>query len=149
MESDSACHAFNGKTARNAPMFEAGGILYVYLCYGLHNLCNVVVDVEGIASAVLLRAGLVHRGTEKVRKRRGGRLDLIGPGKFGQALGLTPADSGRSVCTDIVITEGFHPTTIRTAKRVGIDYAKPKDRDAPWRFIAEGFEDLTISDLKH
>ena len=143
VESDSACHAHNGKTLRNAPMFESGGILYVYLCYGIHHLCNIVVDAKGTASAVLLRAGLVHTGHDKVKQRRGGRLDLVGPGKFGQALGLTTTDSGRSVVTDIRITEGYTPITIRTAKRVGIDYAKPKDRDAQWRFIAEGFENLT------
>ena len=146
MEGDSACHAFNGKTARNAPMFESGGILYVYLCYGIHNLCNVVVGAEGTASAVLLRAGLVYDGHEKVKARRGGRLDLIGPGKFGQALGLTPTDSGRSVLTDIKITEGYTPTSIRTAKRIGIEYAEPKDRDAHWRFIADGFAPMETTD---
>ena len=54
-EGDTACHAHCGKTERNAPMYEAGGIAYVYLCYGMHNLLNVVTGVKGYSEAVLIR----------------------------------------------------------------------------------------------
>ena len=145
LPSDSACHAYKGKTDRNSPMFKCGGILYVYLCYGIHHLCNVVVDREGVASAVLLRAAQVYAGEQVVRERRKGRLNLVGPGKVGQALNLTPQDSGRTLSGDVVITEGFSPAKIDTAPRVGIEYALPRDRDAHWRFIANEFTDYKRS----
>ena len=97
---DSACHAYKGKTERNAPMFGPPGRAYVYLCYGMHNLFNVVVDKEGVAAAVLIRACRVLVGEDIVRNRRKGKLDLIGPGKVGQALKLTRKDSGRGLDSD-------------------------------------------------
>jgi len=140
LPTDSACHAYNGKTERNAPMFLSGGFLYVYLCYGIHNLCNIVVDKEGVASAVLLRAAQVYSGSDIIRQRRNGSLDLVGPGKVGQALQLTRADSGKALSDEIFVTEGFTPVSIEKAPRVGIDYALPQDRDAKWRFIAKEFK---------
>src|SRR5690606_20568563 len=83
------CHAYNGrKTQRNAVMFDAGGKAYVYLCYGMHHLFNVVTNREGIAEAVLIRAVEPLEGVDFMRARRG---DVpiyqltSGPGKLTRA----------------------------------------------------------------
>lgn len=144
LPNDSACHAFRGKTKRNAPMFEAGGIMYVYLCYGLFNLFNVVTGEAGVPSAILIRAGIPHENIPEIKKRRKGKTDLIGPGKVGQALAADRTMSGNSILTARChLRQGYAPQTIKTAPRVGIDYAKPNDRDAPLRFIAYNFEPTT------
>jgi DNA-3-methyladenine glycosylase len=139
MPDDSACHAHKGQTPRTVPMFDRGGRIYVYLCYGIHVLLNVVTGSKGSGQAVLIRAARVIEGEELVLKRRKGRLDLIGPGKVGQALGLSVQDSGRNMGDWFNIYPSQRTTKIRVraAKRVGIDYAKPKDRDALWRFILD------------
>ena len=134
---DSANHAFKGKTPRNAPMWGPPGHLYVYLCYGMHILVNVVTEAEGRPAAVLIRAGEAVGGVQTIQERRGGRLDLIGPGKVGQALGLDVGWSGRPLGEGITITPGRVPTRVRTAPRVGIDAADPSDVAAHWRYIAE------------
>lgn len=135
---DSANHAFRGKTKRNAPMWGAPGHLYVYLCYGIHTLVNLVTEAEGRPAAVLIRAGEAVGGLEIIRARRGGRLDLIGPGKVGQALGLDLSWSGRALGEGAYIRSGERPVKIRTAPRVGIDSADPADVAALWRYIAVG-----------
>ena len=137
---DSACHAYRGKTKRNAPMFEAGGILYVYLCYGIFNLFNVVTGKKGVPSAILIRAGIPYENTPEIVKRRKGKTDLIGPGKVGQALAANREMSGTSVVTpNCHIKAGPIPKFIQRVPRIGIDYAQPVDRDAPLRFIAYDF----------
>jgi len=135
-EADTASHAYRGKTPRNEPMFGAGGYAYVYLCYGIHHLFNVVVGPLGVPSAVLIRGAVVISGQEIVKERRSGKLDLIGPGKVGQALNVTVADSGRGLFSQLRIEDGPKPSHIEHRKRVGIDYAEPVDRDALWRFVA-------------
>ena len=139
MPNDSACHAHKGQTPRTLPMFDRGGKIYVYLCYGIHVLLNVVTGDTGSGQAVLIRAARVVDGADIVRQRRKGRLDLIGPGKVGQALGLSVQDSGREMGDwfQIYPSQRTKKIRIRTEKRVGIDYAKPKDRDALWRFILD------------
>ena len=138
MPDDSACHAHKGETPRTKPMFEIGGRVYVYLCYGIHVLCNIVTGERDSGQAVLIRAAKVISGEEIVRKRRNGRIDLIGPGKVGQALGLSVGDSGRPLGDWFNVYPSQKPNIqIRKEKRVGIDYAKPKDRDALWRFVLD------------
>ena len=137
MPYDSACHAYKGKTPRTQPMFEMGGCVYVYLCYGIHILCNIVTGEKDSGQAVLIRAGRVVSGEDVVRNRRNGRIDLIGPGKVGQALGLSLQDSGKKLGDwfHIYPSQRDDIVSIKSDKRVGIDYAKPQDRDALWRFI--------------
>lgn len=133
---DSACHAFRGRTPRNAPMWGPPGHAYVYLCYGIHHMLNFVTEAEGRPAAVLLRGCTVVEGRELVRTRRKGKLDLEGPGKVAQALGLDTSWSGRPLTDALYVAAGTPPGTVVTGPRVGIDYAEPKDRDAPWRFQA-------------
>lgn len=95
---DPASHAFRGRTPRNAVMFGPAGRAYVYRSHGLHWCLNVVTGPEGVASAVLLRAGRVVEGRDVARARRGPgiveRALARGPGCLAQALGLTGADDG-------------------------------------------------------
>jgi DNA-3-methyladenine glycosylase len=90
---DSACHGRFGVTPRTAPVFGPGGHAYVYLCYGLHMMLNIVADKEGVGAAVLIRSCSPVSGMETIQERRGLKTDkpvlLNGPGKVGQALGLS------------------------------------------------------------
>ena len=135
MPNDSACHAYRGQTERNKPMFGPPGRLYVYLCYGIHQLLNVVSGTEGSPQAVLIRAAEVCKGHALAKERRGGRLELIGPGKLTQALGVDTSFSGERIGKRVHFYDSPPVESFTTKPRVGIDYAKPKDRDALWRFI--------------
>lgn len=130
---DPASHAFRGMTDRNAPMFSAPGVVYVYLSYGIHHCVNIVTGPAGIPHAVLLRGGVPIEGVDTMRRRRG-RSDHVadGPGKLGQALGLTPADSGSEIDGQrIALEPGTPPRRIVATERIGIT----KATDRLWRFI--------------
>jgi DNA-3-methyladenine glycosylase len=131
---DSANHGYRGRTARNAPMWGPPGRAYVYLCYGIHHLLNLVTEAEGQPAAVLIRGARVLRAEELVRQRRGGRLDCIGPGKVSQALAVDRSLSGAALDGDLWVGPGSRPARVITGPRVGIDYALAEHRDAPWRF---------------
>lgn len=138
-EDDSACHAFRGKTARNAVLFGPPGRAYVYLCYGLHQMVNVVTGPTGHAAAVLIRAAEPVAGLDLVRARRGGKhgpVLLTGPGKVGAALALDGTFTGQRVYSagGLELHRGDVPARVLRGPRVGIDFADPADRDAPWRF---------------
>ena len=99
---DRASHAYGGRrTKRTEPMYAKGGIAYVYLCYGIHHLFNVVTNREGTPHAVLIRAGEALAGTEKMLERRGkshiDRTLLGGPGSLAKAMGITTSDTGISL----------------------------------------------------
>jgi DNA-3-methyladenine glycosylase len=140
---DTANHCRMGKTARNAPMWGPPGHAYVYLCYGLHQMLNLVTNAEGEGAAVLVRACEPVRGLETIRRRRGmksGPELLTGPGKVGAALGLDTAMSGDALFRPggLEVREGEAPSAIVAGPRVGIDYASAKHRKAPWRLaVAE------------
>jgi DNA-3-methyladenine glycosylase len=133
---DSANHSYRGRTARNAPMWGPPGHLYVYLCYGIHHLLNLVTEADGRPAAVLIRGCTVVSGHETVRERRGGRLDLMGPGKVAQALGTDTSWSGRALGDGLHVVHGPPPEAVQAVPRVGIDFAEPVHRDALWRYIA-------------
>ncbi|XP_072983885.1 DNA-3-methyladenine glycosylase isoform X2 [Typha latifolia] len=92
---DSACHGRFGITSRTAPVFGPGGHAYVYLCYGLHMMLNIVADKKGMGAAVLIRSCAPVSGLEIIQERRGQKTEkpilLTGPGKVGQALGISTA----------------------------------------------------------
>lgn len=134
------CHAFGGKkTPRNEVMFAAGGCGYVYLCYGMYNLFNVVTNTKDKAEAVLIRSIEPRVGIEWMRERRKTKHDrhlTSGPGKLTQALDITRKQNGIGLQGDdlwIEVGDTIQRKQIVTAKRIGIDYAG-EDADLPWRF---------------
>ncbi|RKR07527.1 DNA-3-methyladenine glycosylase [Kushneria sinocarnis] len=142
-ERDSACHVARGRTPRNEVLYGPPGHAYVYLVYGLHELLNVVTECDGLPGAVLLRAIVPVHGKAAMVARRNGRAGRElgnGPGKLSQALGITRAAFNRAdLCSGrgLWFAAGTPAAAgeIRTGPRVGIDYADPVDRDAPWRFL--------------
>lgn len=136
------CHAFNNKrTARNDIMFAAGGHAYVYLCYGMHHLFNVVTNREGVAEAVLIRAIEPAAGLDTMEARRGKLRQAIhltsGPGKLTKALGIDRSFNGKYLLNNEVWIEdpgySIPAKQIVAAPRIGIDYAG-EDAGLPWRF---------------
>jgi DNA-3-methyladenine glycosylase len=139
------CHAYNGKkTHRNEVMFEMGGHAYVYLCYGIHNLFNVVTNHADVAEAVLIRAVEPVSGIAVMQQRRGALANPFhltsGPGKLTMALGIDRTFNGKYLTgSDVWIETGetVPQTMIGVSKRIGVDYAG-KDAKLPWRFIIRG-----------
>lgn len=139
---EKGCHAFGGKmTARNATMFGKGGHAYVYLCYGMHNLFNVVTNTEDVAEAVLVRALEPVAGMEEMKRRRGELKNpyhlTSGPGKLTRALGIDRTFNGKYLLNTDVWIEDLGVIVknkdIIASKRIGIDYAG-EDALLPWRF---------------
>lgn len=143
---DSASHCRMGPTPRNAPMWGPAGHAYVYLCYGMHSMLNLVTNAEGEGAAVLIRAVEPIAGLETIRSRRGGKLDLAGPGKVGAALGLTTKWSGHPlfIAGELECLEGTPTGRVLVGPRVGIDYATPRDRRAPYRFADPQSSSVTV-----
>jgi DNA-3-methyladenine glycosylase len=140
---DSAAHTAKGRTPRNAPMWGPPGRAYVYLCYGLHVMLNVVAGPEGAGTAALIRACEPVAGLDTVRARRGGRegpVLLTGPGKIGAALALDTSWSHHDLTAPggLELHEGAPADAIRIGERVGIDSARPEDRAALLRFAIAG-----------
>jgi DNA-3-methyladenine glycosylase len=138
---DSASHCRSGLTRRNAPMWERGGLAYVYFCYGMHHMLNLVTGPEGRGEAVLIRSCEPVAGLERVRERRGnlaGPVLLTGPGKVAQALGVDRSFNGHPLYTPggLELLEGTPPSGILRGPRVGIDFALEADRLRPLRFAA-------------
>lgn len=139
---DKASHAYrNRRTKRTEVMFQQGGIAYVYLCYGMHNLFNVVTNVEGVPHAVLIRALKPSCGLETMEKRRGTSKNLTtGPGAVCQALGIDRTFNGRSLSSSSIWIEDrgveIDQKNITSTARIGIGYAQ-EDALLPWRFVLE------------
>lgn len=135
---DRACHAFLKRTNRTQIMYGQGGVAYVYLCYGIHHLFNIVTNKEGLADAVLIRAIEPVFGLE-IMMARGNKNNLkritSGPGLLSQALGITVGHYGEDLLGNQVwLTEGPQPKNIIADRRIGVDYAG-EDAKLPWRFF--------------
>lgn len=117
---DTACHAHKGKTPRSEMLWHDGGTIYVYLCYGMHNMMNVVSGIEGDPQAVLIRC---CDGAE-------------GPGKLTKALGIDRSFNGRDIlnCPELWIEDDGLLVDITLDTRVGIAYADENDRNALLRY---------------
>jgi DNA-3-methyladenine glycosylase len=141
---DSASHARHGRTTRNAPMWGPPGRAYLYFCYGMHWMLNVVTGAEGEASAVLIRGAEVVAGLDPVLRRRHlakatPRL-CAGPGKVAQALGLDKAFDGHDLLSpgSLELRPGPPPTHLLAGPRLGIGFATAEDQARPWRFADAG-----------
>ena len=157
-EADPGSHAFRGRTARNASMFEAGGIIYVYFTYGMHHCVNVVTGPEGLSRAVLMRGGEVVAGVELARRRRPAARndrDLArGPARLCAALGLDRSDDGTALGgpgsrVSLALPEpGLNPEAarIRTGPRTGVAGPGGDGEAYPWRFWLE--DEPTVSPYK-
>ncbi len=136
---DRASHAYGGKvTKRNAIMYGEPGFAYVYLCYGIHHLFNIVTDMPGIAHAVLVRAIHPLQGNEAMLRRRSAKvLTTAGPGTLTQALGIRTSHTGTDLLGDLITIEDHGITIPRKSviigPRIGVDYAG-KDALLPYRF---------------
>ena len=119
-EADTACHAHKGKTKRTEVLYADAGTLYIYLCYGIHWLLNIVTGEPGQPEAVLIRAC----------------LEAPGPGKLTKALGITGTLNRESAVSspELWIEDDGFSCEAETAKRVGIGYASQEDQDRLWRF---------------
>lgn len=147
---DKACHSYGGKmTERTRVMFGKPGHAYIYIIYGMYNCFNVVTEEEGRNCAVLIRGAMPVKGTEQIIQNRYNRAKeqltryqqknlLNGPGKLCMALNLTREQNGYDLISDdiYIYDDGFHDFTIKTDKRVNIDYAEEAVH-FPWRFILE------------
>ena len=142
---DKASHAYGGRrTKRTETMYAKGGSAYVYLCYGIHHLFNIVTNKENIPHAVLIRAIQPRDGIEIMLQRRNKKkVDhslTAGPGSLTRALGITVKDLGTLLMDNLIWLEdqniNYTNQDILATPRVGIQYAG-KDAQNPWRFQIE------------
>jgi DNA-3-methyladenine glycosylase len=141
---DAGSHAYRGRTRRNAVMFGPAGHLYCYFTYGMHVCCNVVTGSEGVAGAVLLRAGEVVEGLELARSRRPGAADrdlARGPARLCKALGITLEHDGTDLGAGPITLEVPDRAVdeVSTGPRVGLR----GDPDRPWRFWRTGHQTVS------
>ena len=139
---DKASHAYNNRrTARNEIMYGMGGFSYVYLCYGIHHLFNIVTNEKDIPHAVLIRSIIPQDGITTMLKRRNAKQVTKkfsdGPGTISQALGILTKHSGVPLSGKAIWVEdrgiSFQKKEIVVGPRIGVDYAG-KDALLPYRF---------------
>ncbi len=125
-ESDLACHASKGRTKRTEVLYQAGGVWYVYLCYGIHEMLNLVVGPHEHPAAILIR----------------GAGEIVGPGRLTKRLqidrrlnGLSAEPASGLYLEDVGIE--VPRRKIKTSDRIGVDYAGPIWATKPWRFQFE------------
>jgi len=143
---DRASHAYgNRKTPRTSVMFGQGGIIYVYLCYGIHEMLNIVTSAEGQPHAILIRAMRPTEGIEAMQARRNMAVlkptITMGPGSVAKALGISRAINAASLQGNTIWIEDrgltFPDESIAAVPRVGVDYAG-EDALLPYRFFVKG-----------
>lgn len=121
---DRACHASRGRTTRTEVMFRPGGVWYVYLCYGIHEMLNLVTGPADWPAAILIR----------------GVQGASGPGRLTRALGIDRRYNGQSVSPESGLwiepsAERLPVREIVATPRIGVDYAGPIWSAKPWRFV--------------
>jgi DNA-3-methyladenine glycosylase len=142
-EIDRASHAHGGRrTERTEVMYMQGGTAYIYLCYGIHSLFNVVTNEKNVPHAILIRAIHPTHGIETMLKRR--KMNEVkknlaaGPGTVSEALGIHYSDTGLSLLANKIWLEDrkfkAYPENITEGKRVGVDYAG-EDAELLYRFV--------------
>jgi DNA-3-methyladenine glycosylase len=138
---DRASHAWgNRKTQRTQTMFLPGGVAYIYLCYGIHHLFNIVTHQENVPHAILIRGVFPVMGKEVMEKRTGKKVPpyLDGPGKLTKALGIHTDYDGASLTGNTIWLEDKNlkiaDSEILSGPRIGVDYAG-EDAKLPYRFL--------------
>ncbi|MFD0793864.1 DNA-3-methyladenine glycosylase [Mucilaginibacter litoreus] len=143
---DRASHAYGGRlTPRTQTMFAQGGVIYVYLCYGIHEMLNIVTSSEGQPHAILIRAIQPTEGLDTMLARRG--MDKLkpnitkGPGSVAKAMGISRKINAESLQGDTVWIEDrgltFADEEVAACPRIGVDYAG-EDALLPYRFYVKG-----------
>ena len=138
-EIDKASHAYRGKTPRTTVMFGQGGTAYVYLCYGIHQMFNIVTNQEGIPHAILIRGVEPLEGIDLMLKRTGKKKPdatlTRGPGNVGKAFAFHTTQCGYPLTGDqiFIADDGYilPASQIVTSPRIGVDYAGDH---AEWHF---------------
>lgn len=151
---DKASHAYGNRyTTRTAVMYKEGGTAYVYLCYGIHSLFNVVTNTKGVPHAVLIRGIIPTHGINEILKRRNkqelSKQITNGPGTVSQALGIHYSHSGLSLSGNQIWIEdrGVKINSVKVTPRIGVEYAA-EDALLPYRFIASNVENGIATNLK-
>ena len=143
---DKAAHSYNNRrTKRTEVMYSTGGVAYIYLCYGIHQMFNIVTNVKDIPNAILIRALEPIAGIDIMLERTSKTshsFDLTrGPGNVAKALGFHTSQTGMSLQSDqLYIADdgvGYDETDIIATTRIGVDYAA-EDALLPYRFIVRG-----------
>lgn len=143
---DRGSHAYLNKiTPRNQMMYKAGGKVYMYICYGIHDMLNIVTGEEGMSHAILIRAIEPHTGIEAMRERRdiydNDRRLCQGPGALAKALGLKKHFNGVDILGDEIWIEEsnivYTEQQVVEAPRVGMNFEGPY-KTIPWRFYVKG-----------
>jgi DNA-3-methyladenine glycosylase len=148
-EADPGSHAFRGRTPRTEVMFGPAGFSYVYFTYGMHWCMNVVTGADGVASAVLLRAGEVVDGIDLARSRRPRSKDrdlARGPARLTMALAVDGEYGGMNLFDQrsplsLRLADPPDPATVRSGPRVGVGGA---GADTPWRFWLDGEPTVSV-----
>lgn len=145
--SDKASHSFGGRrTARNEHMYSAAGTVYVYICYGIHQMLNVVTNEAGVPDAVLIRALEPIDGITVMLKRTGKKIPDFtltkGPGNVGKALGISRAQSGLMFVDELLAIYEDDESSLAShmagvSSRIGVESAGP-DALLPYRFYIKG-----------
>ena len=138
-EIDNASHASKGRTPRTEVIFGTGGTAYVYLCYGIHQMFNIVTNISGIPHAILIRGVEPMEGTgimlQRTGKKKVDETLTRGPGNVGKAFGFHTSQCGFSLVGEelYIADDGFKikPSMIGTSPRIGVDYAGDH---ADWHF---------------
>ena len=142
---DRASHAYNGlRSKRTETMYSAGGISYIYLCYGMHHLFNIVTNIKDVPHAVLVRGIFPVSGIEKMKQRTGKKTSgyelTNGPGKLTKSLGITTQLNGTPLTGHIIWIEDRNivcrDSDISSGPRIGVAYAK-EDALLPYRFVLD------------
>ncbi|MFN2458228.1 MAG: DNA-3-methyladenine glycosylase [Chitinophagaceae bacterium] len=144
-EKDKASHAFKGKTPRTKVMFEEGGTAYIYLCYGIHQMFNIVTNITGIPHAILIRAVEPLEGIDIMMQRTGKKvLDETltrGPGNVGKAFGFHTSQCGIFLQSPElhILDDGYKlpNNNIGISPRIGVAYAG-SDALLQYRFFIKG-----------
>jgi len=145
-ETDRASHAFGGRrTRRTETMYQQAGLAYIYLCYGIHSLLNVVTNIEGIPHAVLIRAVYPVSGLDIMERRINRRINPVkdgsGPGKVTKLMGLDCSYNATDMTVSNVLwiedsDFRFSRRLIKSTPRIGVDYAG-EDALLPYRYLVD------------